>query len=236
MSVIYFDIATIPDFELGTRLYDLHDLSQEDVSRVMVTKSRENHSNPGVIGQHMLQIVALSILVQDKKGITCWSEGVPESTEANLLQTLQELIVEHQGSIVTWNGNRSIFPILNYRYLLHGLHSADLVNHVDLATELSGTTGQDPLPLHDVAVLCGFPGNKEMSFDDVLDAYLEGNVELVRNGLELNVIISWLLNQRWQLIRGNIEQSSYEIEYQQLKEMLLQQNKPHLTEFVESMN
>lgn len=236
MSVIYFDIATIPDFELGTRLYDLHDLSQEDVSRVMVTKSRENHSNPGVIGQHMLQIVALSILVQDNKGIKCWSEGIPESTEANLLQTLQELIVEHQGSIVTWNGNRSIFPILNYRYLLHGLHSADLVNHVDLATELSGTTGQDPLPLHDVAVLCGFPGNKEMSFDDVLDAYLEGNVELVRNGLELNVIISWLLNQRWQLIRGNIEQSSYEIEYQQLKEMLLQQNKPHLTEFVESMN
>lgn len=236
MSVIYFDIATIPDFELGTRLYDLHDLSQEDVSRVMVTKSRENHSNPGVIGQHMLQIVALSILVQDNKGIKCWSQGVPESTEANLLQTLQELIVEHQGSIVTWNGNRSIFPILNYRYLLHGLHSADLVNHVDLATELSGTTGQDPLPLHDVAVLCGFPGNKEMSFDDVLDAYLEGNVELVRNGLELNVIISWLLNQRWQLIRGNIEQSSYEIEYQQLKEMLLQQNKPHLTEFVESMN
>lgn len=236
MSVIYFDIATIPDFELGTRLYDLHDLSQEDVSRVMVTKSRENHSNPGVIGQHMLQIVALSILVQDNKGIKCWSEGIPESTEANLLQTLQELIVEHQGSIVTWNGNRSIFPILNYRYLLHGLHSADLVNHVDLATELSGTTGQDPLPLHDVAVLCGFPGNKEMSFDDVLDAYLEGNVELVRNGLELNVIISWLLNQRWQLIRGNIEQSSYEIEYQQLKEMLLQQNKPHLAEFVESMN
>lgn len=236
MSVIYFDIATIPDFELGTRLYDLHDLSQEDVSRVMVTKSRENHSNPGVIGQHMLQIVALSILVQDKKGIKCWSQGVPESTEANLLQTLQELIVEHQGSIVTWNGNRSIFPILNYRYLSHGLHSADLVNHVDLATELSGTTGQDPLPLHDVAVLCGFPGNKAMSFDDVLDAYLEGNVELVRNGLELNVIISWLLNQRWQLIRGNIEQSSYEIEYQQLKEMLLQQNKPHLTEFVESMN
>ena len=110
------------------------------------------------------------------------------------------------------------------------------MNHVDLATELSGTTGQDPLPLHDVAVLCGFPGNKEMSFDDVLDAYLEGNVELVRNGLELNVIISWLLNQRWQLIRGNIEQSSYEIEYQQLKEMLLQQNKPHLAEFVESMN
>lgn len=236
MSVIYFDIATIPDFELGTRLYDLHDLSQEDVSRVMVTKSRENHSNPGVIGQHMLQIVALSILVQDKKGITCWSEGVPESTEANLLQTLQELIVEHQASIVTWNGNRSIFPILNYRYLSHGLHSADLVNHVDLATELSGTTGQDPLPLHDVAVLCGFPGNKAMSFDDVLDAYLEGNVELVRNGLELNVIISWLLNQRWQLMRGNIEQSSYEIEYQQLKEMLLQQNKRHLTEFVESMN
>lgn len=236
MSVIYFDIATIPDFELGTRLYNLHDLSQEDVSRVMVTKSRENHSNPGVIGQHMLQIVALSILVQDNKGIKCWSEGVPESTEANLLQTLQELIVGHQASIVTWNGNRSIFPILNYRYLSHGLHSADLVNHVDLATELSGTTGQNPLPLHDVAVLCGFPGNKAMSFDDVLDAYLEGNVELVRNGLELNIINTWLLNMRWQLVSGNIDDSSLDLEYQQFKEALMQQNKTHLTTFVESLN
>lgn len=235
MSVMYIDIATIPDFELGTRLYDLHDLSQEDVSRVMFTKSRENNSNPAVLGQHMLQIAALSVLLQDKKGIKIWSAGLPESSEANLLETLQQLIVEHKPSVVTWNGNRSILPILNYRYLSHGLQLPLLIDHLDLLTELSGTS-VDSVSLHDAAVLCGFPASRAMSGDDVLDAYLEGNIELIQNELELNIINTWLIDQRWQLVCGKVDPSSHEDKYQQFREALLQQNKSHLTKFVESLN
>lgn len=235
MSVMYIDIATIPDFELGMRLYDLHDLSPEDVSRVMFTKSRENNSNPAVLGQQMLQIAAISVLLQDKKEIKIWSAGLPESSEANLLETLQQLIVEHKPSVVTWNGNRSILPILNYRYLSHGLQFPLLIDHHDLLTELSGTT-VDSVSLHDVAVLCGFPASRAMSSDDVLDAYLEGNIELIQNELELNIINAWLIGQRWQLVCGKTDPLSHEDNYRQFREALLQQNKSHLSKFVESLN
>ena len=236
MSVLYLDIATIPDFELGARLYDLHDLSQEDVARVMFTKSREKTINPGVLDHHILQIAAISVLIQDGKGLKSWSTGVPGSSEASLLETLQQLTAEHKPSIVTWNGNRSIFPILNYRYLSHGLRAPLFTNYIDLATELSGTTAQDSVSLNEVAVLCGFPGNMVMTSEDVLNAYLAGNNKLIQNKLELNIMNTWLLYQRWQLLCGNIDHSSHEVEYQQLKEALLQLNKSHLTQFVEALN
>ena len=235
MSVMYVDIATIPDFKLGTRLYDLHELSEQDVARVMATKSRENSSNPGDLGQHMLQVAAMSFLLHDDNGIKIRSAGVSGSTEAAMLQTLQQLMVEDKPSVVTWDGKRSILPVLNYRYLSHGLSSPQLINHVDLAVELSGSSEQDSASLHEVAVLCGFPGNRALSSDDVLNAYLEGNIGLIQNNLEQNIMNTWLLNQRWKLLCGKLDHSSHEIEYQQFKEALLKQNKAHLTNFAESM-
>ncbi|MDX2476526.1 MAG: hypothetical protein QNL05_04100, partial [Gammaproteobacteria bacterium] len=123
MSIMCLDLATIPDFELGARIYDLQDLSEEDISRVMFTKSREreNDIQPGVLGAHMQQVLAMSVLFQDENGIRTWSAGAPESNEMSLLQALQTLVNEQKPAVVTWNGNRSIFPVLNYRYLSHGI-------------------------------------------------------------------------------------------------------------------
>ncbi len=41
MSLIFFDIATVPDFKLGERLYNLRDLSDKDIARVMSTKTEK---------------------------------------------------------------------------------------------------------------------------------------------------------------------------------------------------
>jgi 3'-5' exonuclease len=41
MAVFVFDIETIPDVELGRRVYGLHDLSDKQVGYVMQAKRRE---------------------------------------------------------------------------------------------------------------------------------------------------------------------------------------------------
>lgn len=235
MSVIYLDIATIPDFELGARLYNLHELSEEDIARVMVTKSRENDINRGVIGQHMQRLLSIAVLMQDDNGIKTWSVGAPELNEAELLKSLQELADEHKPAVVSWDGNRSIFPLLNYRYLSHGLRKPLFSEHTNLITELAATNDRCAATQHEVAALCGFSSQKAMSADDVLNAYLEGSLELIHNELELNVVKIWLLNQRWQLVCGKSEQASQDVEFQRLKEALLQQDKTHLTDFAGSL-
>lgn len=235
MTNLYLEIATIPDFELGSRLYKLHDLSEEDISRVMFTKSREKSENSGELDPHMKQLLAISILIHDNDGIKMWSAGGSGFNEASLLKTLQELTDESKMTVVTWDGNRNIFPLLNYRYLSNGVRMPDLASRVELMTKLSSNTGSGA-PLNEVAVLSGFPCPGEMPDDQVLDAYLDENVELVIQHLDRNIISLWRLNQRWLLACGNIDQSSLDMEYLKFKNMLLQQGKAHLAEYAESFN
>ena len=237
MSIMCLDLATIPDFELGARIYDLQDLSEEDISRVMFTKSREreNDTQPGELGAYMQQVLAISVLFQDENGIRIWSAGAPESNEMRLLEDLQILVNEQKPAVVTWNGNRSIFPVLNYRYLSHGIMAPLFSVCTDLMSDLSATDDRNTASLGEVAALCGLARNEAMSDDDVLSAYFEGNIELIRNNLDLKNINTWLINQRWQMVCGKIGNATLERENQQFKKVLLEENKAHLINLAESL-
>ena len=80
-------------------------------------------------------------------------------------------------------------------------------------------------------MLAGSPGNKEMSGDEVLDYYLQGDVEPVRNNLELQLINTRQIYQRWQLVNGKIDQSAYESEKQLLLKVLQNEDKKHLKNY-----
>ena len=41
MNTLVFDIETVPDTDLGRRLYGLRELSDEQVARIMFAKRRE---------------------------------------------------------------------------------------------------------------------------------------------------------------------------------------------------
>ena len=41
MNTLAFDIETVPDVELGRRLYDLDGLADADVARAMVVKQKQ---------------------------------------------------------------------------------------------------------------------------------------------------------------------------------------------------
>ena len=155
MSIMCLDLATIPDFDLGARIYDLQDLSEEDISRVMFTKSREreNDIQAGKLGAYMQRVLAISVLFQDENGIRTWSAGAPESNEMSLLQALQKQVNEQKPAVVTWNGNRSIFPVLNYRDLSHGIKAPLFSVCTDLMSELSATDDRNTASLGEMAAL-----------------------------------------------------------------------------------
>lgn len=236
MSIIFLDIATIPDFELGTRLYKLHDLSEKDISRVMATKNREIGDNTGRLPQHMQRILVISVLFQDEDSIKIWSVGDAESDEGDLLKILQRYADEYKPAVVTWCGDKSIFPVMNFRYLSHGIQSPLFASHTNLLSELAGTSNNEPVSLHEVAVLAGSPGNKEMSDEDVMNNYLQGDVEQVRNNLELNLVNTWLIYQRWQLVNGKIDQSAFEDQKKLLIKTLQQEERTHLVDFADTLN
>jgi predicted PolB exonuclease-like 3'-5' exonuclease len=233
---MFLDIASVPGFELGARLYGLHDLSDKDIARVMSTKNREKGRNSDELGQHQLQVAAISVLLQDDDGIKLQTSGGPRTDELHHLQFLTSIIDQHKPEIITWD-RRTILPVLNYRCLTHGYQTpfARVAEVIDLKSELSGSEYQDSVSLQEVAILSGFPGNEEMSNESVLNAYLEGAHELIRINLELNVIKACMIHQRWKLVCGEVDQSGLEKELQKLKKYLLQQDQTHLTNFIDAL-
>ena len=74
-----------------------------------------------------------------------------------------------------------------------------------------------------------------MSDEEVWKHYLQGNIEPVRNNLELNLINTWFIYKRWQQVNGKIDPSAFEAEKQQLLNMLGQEDGTHLTSFADTL-
>ncbi|MCK5640795.1 MAG: 3'-5' exonuclease, partial [Gammaproteobacteria bacterium] len=57
-----------------------------------------------------------------------------------------------------------------------------------------------------------------------------------RNYCETDVLNTYLVYLRFELIRGHLMPDAYEQECQRLRDMLAEENKPHFTEFLSRWN
>jgi predicted PolB exonuclease-like 3'-5' exonuclease len=97
---------------------------------------------------------------------------------------------------------------------------------------LSGFQGRARASLEDVAMLLGLPGKLGMSGDKVWDAYLDGQIEGIRNYCETDVVNTYLVYLRFELMRGRMTPEQYGVECQRVRDVLAAQGKPHFTEFL----
>ena len=59
-----------------------------------------------------------------------------------------------------------------------------------------------------------------------------GNIEAIRNYCETDVLNTYLIYLRYELMRGNFTAVSYERECGRLREYLKNEGKPHFVEFL----
>jgi predicted PolB exonuclease-like 3'-5' exonuclease len=88
--------------------------------------------------------------------------------------------------------------------------------------------------LDDIATMLGFPGKMGMDGSKVWDNFQAGEIEGIRNYCETDVLNTYLVYQRFELIRGRISASQYEKVCEQVRTELEQENKPHLNEFLQN--
>jgi hypothetical protein len=73
-----------------------------------------------------------------------------------------------------------------------------------------------------------------MSGDKVWDKYREGGIREIRNYCETDVLNTWLVYLRFELMRGNLDPSGLAREYELVRATLGSLDQPHLTEFLEA--
>ena len=106
--------------------------------------------------------------------------------------------------------------------------------HLDLMDVLAGFQPRARASLADTAALLGFPGKLGFSGDKVWDAYLNGRLLEVRRYCETDVLNTYLIYLRFQLLRGHINVSTLDSELERVRTLLRASAEPHHTEFLKS--
>ena len=252
MNIFVFDIETIPDVASGRRLYELDGLSDEDTGKAML-HMREQKTGSEFLPLHLHRICAISVVLRHADRVKVWSLGEPDSDEAELVQRFFDGVDKFTPTLVSWNGGGFDLPVLHYRSLLHGVQAPRYWDngsddrdfkwnnylsryherHTDLMDVLAGHQMRANARLDEVATMLGFPGKMGMSGAHVWDAYQAGEIEGIRNYCESDVLNTFLVYLRFQLIRGHLSKAAYGKELDLLRSTLEQEDKPHFREFLE---
>ena len=253
MNVLVFDIETIPDTAIGRKLYDLDGLSDKEVAEVMFTQRRqETDGNSDFLRLHLHQVVAISVVLSTRDQLNVWSLGSVDSSEIDIIERFFEGIEKYTPRLVSWNGRGFDLPVLHYRALLHGIQAQRYwetgnddqsfrwnnylsrfhERHTDLMDVIAGYDSRAFAPLDQVAIMLGLPGKMGMSGDKVWDTYLAGDIDSIRNYCETDVLNTYLVYLRFELMRGNLTQAVYQDECDRLAGFLQDDDRPHLTAFL----
>lgn len=250
MTILVFDIETIPDIEAGRKLYDLQGLSDEDTAQALFALRRSKVGND-FLPHYLQKIVAISLVMSNSKQLKVWSLGDETADEKEIIMRFFGGIDKHTPTLVSWNGSGFDLPVLHYRALLHGVSAPmywetgehqqpfrwnNYLNrfhyrHLDLMDVLAAYQNKAFAPLDQIASMLGFPGKMGMSGDKVWGEYLSGNLNGIRNYCETDVLNTYCIYLRFELIRGMLNQTEYDNAIERLQNYLNNEDKPHLKEF-----
>lgn len=253
MNVLVFDIETIPDLDGGRKIYDLAGLNDKDTASALLNLRRQENGTE-FLRLHLHRIVAISVVLRSAQGVKVWSLGDENSDEKELITRFYEGIERFTPDLVSWNGGGFDLPVLHYRALKHGVSARRYwetggedssfrfnnyisryhQRHLDVMDLLALYNGRANAPLDQIATLLGFPGKMGMSGAKVFDAFQEGNIKGIRDYCETDVLNTWLVYLRFQLMRGELDETGYEQELTLLQDYLKQEAHPHFLSFLET--
>ena len=250
MHCFTFDIETIPDVEFGRQMWNLEDLSDEDVATAMISM-RQQETGSYFLPLHQHKVVAISVVFRTGDSFKIWSLGDNTSDEADLVSRFYDGIDRYSPNLVSWNGTGFDLPVLHYRALKNNIQAPryweigdsdrdfrynNYVNryhwrHTDLMEVLSAFQGRGRASLEQMAVLLGFPGKLGMSGDQVWSTYLNGGIDDIRNYCETDALNTYLIYLRFEFMRGNLDGKDLVREYQLVRSTLSSMSLPHLNKF-----
>lgn len=251
MHCFSFDIETIPDVEFGRRMWDLDDLSDEDVGTAM-TFMRQQATGSDFLPLHQQRVVAISVALRTADSFRVWTLGDRDADEAEIIRRFFDGIERYSPQLVSWNGSGFDLPVLHYRALKHGIQAPRYWEmgesdrefrfnnylsrfhwrHIDLMDVLAGFQMRGRASLDQMAVMLGFPGKLGMSGDKVWKCWLDGGIDDIRDYCETDVLNTFLVYLRFEFMRGNLDGPALEREFDLVRATLEEMDKTHLNEFL----
>jgi len=250
--ILVFDIETIPDIAGLRRVHGLPATLDDASVLAWVMQSRRVATGNDFMPIHMQRIVAIACALRDASGFRVWSLGELVDPEAELIRRFFDGIDRYAPQLVSWNGGGFDLPVLNHRALIHGVTAAKFwdwgdddrdfkfnsylgryhTRHLDLMDVLAMYQPRANAGLDVMARLCGFPGKLGMDGAQVHAAFVAGKLEDIRHYCETDVMNTFLLYLRFQLLRGTLSTGQYAAEVTVARDKITQSDQPHWQEFI----
>lgn len=256
--VLVFDIETIPDVSGLRCLHGLDPLLSDGEVAELAFQKRRAQSGHDFLPLHLQHIVAISCAMRAGGNFKVWSLAAPALSEAEIIQRFFDGIEKYTPKLVSWNGGGFDLPVLHYRGLIHGItaprywdmgdgdyaDSRDFkwnnyisryhTRHLDLMDLLALYQPRANAPLDDLAKLMGFPGKLGMDGSKVWDAWQEGKADEIRDYCETDVVNTYLVYNRFRLMRGEIDAAGAQAEEILVRTTLEQLDQAHWREYLEA--
>ncbi len=250
--VLVFDIETVPDTE-GLRTLNGLSADTPDAQVAEIAFQQRRQATGGDFLQHHLhRVVAISCTLRERDSFRVWSLGLAEDSEAEIIRRFFEGIEKYTPQLVSWNGGGFDLPVLHYRALMHGIQAPrywDMgeddrefkwnnyisryhTRHLDLMDLMALYQPRANAPLDQIAQLCGFPGKLGMDGSKVWDAFQNGEISAIRNYCETDVVNTYLVFLRFQLMRGVLTPVQYREECELVRSQLGKIDAAHWREFL----
>lgn len=250
--VLVFDIETVPDIEGLRLLRDLPpDMPAAEVADRAFEERREK-TGSDFLPLHLHRVVAISCVLRDRDNVRVWSLGEPQDEERVLIQRFFDGVEKYTPQLVSWNGGGFDLPVLHYRgmrnrvraerYWDMGEDDRDFkwnnyisryhARHLDLMDLLAMYQPRASAPLDEIAQLMGFPGKVGMAGSKVWDKFQSGKIDEIRAYCETDVVNTYLVYLRFQLMRGVYDDVRYDKECELIRSTLQASSAPHWQQFL----
>jgi predicted PolB exonuclease-like 3'-5' exonuclease len=248
--VLAFDIETVPDVEGLRRLHDFDaTISDRDVAE-MAFQLRRQATGGDFLPLHLHRVVVISCALRDRDSFKVWSIG--GESEGELIQRFFDGIEKYTPQIVSWNGGGFDLPVMHYRGLIHGVKARRYwelgdddrefkwnnyisryhSRHLDLMDLLALYQPRANAPLDALTQLMGLPGKVGIGGAAVWDAYQAGKLAEIRNYCEADVVNTYLVYLRFQLMRGALTDQQHKAECDLVRSTLAKSSESHWKEFL----
>jgi 3'-5' exonuclease len=254
IPVLVFDIETVPDVA-GLRALNNWppSMSDHEVAAAAFAARREK-TGTEFLPHHLQRVAAISCVFRDDEGFRVRSLGSPDDNEPKLVQDFFRVIDKYTPQLISWNGGGFDLPVLHYRALVHGITAPRYwetgdedrdfkwnnylsryhTRHLDLMDVLAMYTGRANAPLDDLAKLCGFPGKLGVDGSQVWTLFEQGRLGEIRDYCETDVVNTYLVYCRFQLMRGVFTNAAYDAEVELVRSSIAALDAPHWREYLDA--
>jgi hypothetical protein len=250
--ILAFDLETVPDLAGIRRLQGLpDDLPDADVADGYA-QARRAQTGGDFAPHYLHKVVAIACTLRRDDDLKVWAVGEPEEGEADLIRRFFEGVEKFSPQLVSWNGGGFDLPVLHHRAMIHGVSAPRYwdwgdedrdfkfnnylsryhTRHIDLMDVLAAFQPRASAPLDAMAKLCGFPGKLGMDGSQVAGAVARGALDEVRRYCETDALNTYLLYQRFRLMRGELTAGAYAQEISFVREKIGAIGAPHWREFL----